>query len=78
MSGFWDILTDDAGKEGQPFKGGALDDRRGREDRGVGEQDFDLGFDLSLDLNLDLVLDPGLEVGVRLGDDVEVDVDVDV
>ena len=76
MSGFWDILTDDAGKEGQPFKGGALDDRKGREDRGVGEQDFDLGFDLSPDLNLDLVLDPGLDV--RLGGDVEVDVDVDV
>ena len=72
MSGFWD----DAGKEGQHFKGGALDDRKGREDRGVGEQDFDLGFDLSPDLNLDLVLDPGLDV--RLGGDVEVDVDVDV
>ena len=76
MSGFWDTLIDDAGKEGQPFKGGALDDRRGREDRGVGEQDFDLGFDLSLDLNLDLTLDPGLEVDVRLGGDVKVDVDV--
>ena len=74
MSGFWDILTDDAGKEGQPFKGGALDDRRGREDRGVEEQDFDLGFDLSLDLDLD----PGLAVDVPLGGDVEVDVDVDV
>ena len=78
MSGFWDILIDDAGKEGQPFKGGALDDRRGRDDRGVGEQDFDLGFDLSFDLNLDLVLDSGLEVDVPLGDDVEVDFDVDV
>ena len=76
MSGFWDILTDVAGKEGQPFKGGALDDRRGREDRAVGEQDFGLGFGLSLDLNLDLVLDPGLEVDVRLGGDVDVDVDV--
>ena len=78
MSGFWDILTDDAGKEGQPFEGGALDDRREREDRGEEEEDFALGFDLSLDLNLDLVFDPGLEVGVRRGGDVEVDVDVDV
>ena len=74
MSGFWD----DAGKEGQPFRGGALDDRRGREDRGVGEQDFDLGFDLSLDLNLDIVLDPAHKVDVRLEGDVDVDVDVDV
>ena len=72
----WDILTDDAGKEGQPFRGGALDDRKEREEGGVGEQDLDLGFDLSPDLNLDLVLDPGLDV--RLGGDVEVDVDVDV
>ena len=74
MSGFWD----DAGKEGQHFKGGTLDDRKGREDRGVGEQDFDLGFDLSPDLNLDLVLDPAHKVDVRLEGDVDVDVDVDV
>ena len=64
MSGFWDILTDDAGKEGERFKGGALDDRRGREDRGVGEQGFDLGFDLRVNLNLNPVLDPGLGVDV--------------
>ena len=64
MSGFWDILTDDAGKEGQPFKGGALDDRRGRGPWGVGEQGFDLGFDLRVNLNLDHVLDPGLGVDV--------------
>ena len=74
MSSFSDILRDDAGEEGSLIKGGALDDRRGREDRGVEEQDFDLGFDLSLDLDLD----PGLAVDVPLGGDVEVDVDVDV
>ena len=64
MSGFWDILIDDAGKEGQPFKGGALDDRRGRGARGIGEQGFDLGFDLRVNLNLNPVLDPGLGVDV--------------
>ena len=64
MSGFGDILTDDAGKEGQPFKGGALDDRRGRGARGVGEQGFDLAFDLRVNLNLNPVLDPGLGVDV--------------
>ena len=64
MTSFSDILRDDAGEEGPLIKEGALDDRRGRGARGVGEQGFDLVFDLSLDLNLDLVLDPGLEVDV--------------
>ena len=64
MSSFSNILRDDAGEEGPLIKGGALDDRRGRGARGVGEQGFDLGFDLRANLNLDPVPDPGLGVDV--------------